>query len=591
MNKPAAPHRGRLEWVAIAILLVTATWYWLQFYNRSTNLLDEGSTAAQAMRVVNGELIYRDFFTVVTPGSYYTVAWLFRTFGPSLMVLRWAAFATGIAIVLVTFVVTRRLAPWPFAAGAALMTTVWGWFLVTPNFYSLQAALFTLVALACYLRGWIVVAGIAAGAAAMTKQNTGAYVAAALLIAIWASAAFDARFDGRARLRRSARFIAGVCVVVVPTLAWLLARGAGPYLYESWVYYPLAKYPQRFALPYPEFRPALDALPALLRGQLSESARHDFWINCVLHLPAIVYPLALLPLTRYAWHSRSGRWHSRSGRYAWHSHSGRYAWHSQPSVGANPSDDAHALLALSLVGLFSLFQSWPRADATHILFGLQPTFSLFAYLLSLCTPGTHNHVGTPGTHTGVRVPGVPRVVFTAIAVAPLLGLLWAGYARTKWEYQNYIAGLHVERGRGIFTQHLEAQRIDTVTQYIVDHTAPDEPIFVVPWASGFYFLADRSNPTRTDFMLFEDPELYPCLIARLEERPPKYAIYGYTWDVDNKRFRDYAALVDQYIRTHYAIEFTTDGYEIWRRLADTPPMPRYANACQPRSFRWRDLVR
>ena len=58
---------------------------------------------------------------------------------------------------------------WPFAAAAGLLTTVWGWFLVTPNFYSLEAALLSLIALACYVYGapswrWMVAAGIAAGA-------------------------------------------------------------------------------------------------------------------------------------------------------------------------------------------------------------------------------------------------------------------------------------------------------------------------------------------------------------------------------------------------------------------------------------------
>ena len=72
-------------------------------------------------------------------------------------------------------------------------------------------------------------------------------------------------------------------------------------------------------------------------------------------------------------------------------------------------------------------------------------------------------------------------------------------------------------------------------------------------------------------MLFEDPEAYPCLLARLDERPPKYVIYGYTWDVDDKHFRDYAAPIDRYIRSRYAIEFSTDGYEIWRRLDEAPP--------------------
>jgi hypothetical protein len=227
-------------------------------------------------------------------------------------------------------------------------------------------------------------------------------------------------------------------------------------------------------------------------------------------------------------------------------------------------------------------QAWPRADVTHILFGIQPTFILFAYLL-FCVWRVLNRI--PGPRAAIAV------ITAVIALAPAMTLLWKGYQRTDWEFQNYVFAVRTERAKGIFTGPLEAQRIDIVTSYITEHTAPGEPIFVVPWASGFYFLANRSNPTRTDFMLFEDPEAYPCLLSRLEQRAPKYVIYGYTWDVDEKRFRDYAAPIDRYIRSRYAIEFTTDGYEIWRRLDEAPPASdAFPRACQPRKFRLSDLT-
>lgn len=547
MNKPAWASGRRLEWLGTAILIGVATWYWLQFFNRNTNLLDEGSTAAQAMRVVRGELIYRDFFTVVTPGSYYTAAWLFQLFGLHLLVLRWAAVITGIGILVATLFVTRRLASWPLAAGAALMTTVWGWFLGTPNFYSLEAALFSLTGLALFLRAQangdatgqrrlLLASGVAVGITAMVKQNVGAYAATALLLSIWLSAIFDASIGVAQRVRQTALFAGGIGIPVVPTILWLIAAGAGPYLYESWVYYPLVRYPLRFARPFPSVLP--------LSGEPFE-----LWTKFVIYLPAIVYPLTAVALFFLMRRARQGD--------------------------ADARKEGRAVLTVTLAGMFAFLQAWPRADVTHILFGLQPTFAITAYLLSHLVPGASGR----------------RHLVGLVAVIPVAVLLWKGYQRTTWEYQNYVAGLHVERGRGVFAQFVEAKRIDTVTQYIVDHSAPDEGLFVVPWASGFNFLADRMNPTRTDFMLFEDPEAYPCLLARLDERPPKYVIYGYTWDVDDKRFRDYAAPVDQYIRSRYAIEFTTDGYEIWRRITDTPAAAGHSNACQPRRFRWRDFVR
>jgi hypothetical protein len=557
--------RGRrLEWICTGLLLAAAAWYWLQFFNRSTNLLDEGSTAAQAMRIINGDLIYRDFFTVVTPASYYTVAWLFQIFGASLIVLRWAALFTGLGILLITLTVGRQVMVWPFAAAAGLLTSVWGWFLVTPNFYSLEAALLSLIALACYVHGalrlgsglprasssgaprvgWMVLAGIATGLTALTKQNVGAYTAAGLVITIWASRIFDTEHDWRGRMKTSGQFIAGIGIAMVPALIFLIAAGAGPYLYESWIYYPLIKYTDRFARPFPDFFPL-------------SSDPFDLWTKLVIHLPVIVYPLALVAIVALA-----ARFQRRGDAAA--------------------RREGHALLAIAAVGLLTLLQAWPRADVPHILFGLQPTFVVFAYLL-FC--GWRGLKMIPGPRLAVAA------IAMAIALAPALTLLWKGYKRTDWEYQNYIVAVRTERAKSIFTGALEAQRIDIVTNYITGHTAPGDPIFVVPWAAGFYFLANRSNPTRTDFMLFEDPEAYPCLLSRLDEQPPKYVIYGYTWDVDDRHFRDYAAPLDRYIRSRYAIEFSTDGYEIWRRLDEAPPeIEAFPRACQPRRFRLRDFT-
>ncbi len=552
--------------------MAAALRYWLWYFNRSTNLLDEGSTAAQALRILNGDVIYRDFFTVVTPASYFTVAGLFQIFGEQLIVLRWAAVACGLAILLATLAITRRVASWPFAAAAGLLTTVWGWFLITPNFYSLQAALCALVALLCYLRDaeaphpkWIVLAGVMAGLTALVKQNIGAYAAAGLLLSIWISRAFDRSTGVRRRLRQSALFTAGVAIPFVPTLLYLVIAGAGPYLYESWVYYPLVKYPDRFALPFPSFYPLLpehgvftlrDAAGALVTGRVPEPAVFDIWVKFVLYLPVLVYPLTIAALAWLAW---------------------RFHRHDDEAAGR----EGRFLIAIAVTGAMLLLQTWPRADLTHLLFGMQPTFALFGYLTFVAWRALQ------------RIPG-PRLLVAPVLVAVMLVphglLLWNGYQRTDWEYANYVAGLRSDRARGIRAVPIEAQRIDVVTRYIAEHTAPDEPIFVVPWAAGFYFLADRANATRTDFMLFEDPEAYPCLLSRLEQHPPKYVIYGYTWDVDEQRFRDYAAPIDRYIRSRYAIESGVDGYEIWRRIDGAPAVGEaFPRACEPRRFRWRDL--
>ena len=557
-------HGARLEVIGTVILVAAALRFWLLYFNRSTNLLDEGSQAAQALRIMHGELIYRDFFTVVTPGSYYTVAWLFQIFGTNLMVMRWAVLVLGLGILIATLIAARHVMSWPFAAAAALMTSLWGWFLVAPNFYSWEAAFFALIALVCYLRSvdssrsaWLLWAGIAAGITVLVKQNVGAYTAAGLFLAIWLSRVFDPRNGIRERFNRSLRLVAGLCLPIVPTLLYLVIAGAGPYLYESWIYYPLTKYPQRFALPFPSVNSVLTAIPLLIKGNTPEPGVYESWTSLVIFLPLLLYPFALAAVVALAV---------------------RFHCFSRPAA----AREGHMVLAIALVGSLTLLQAWPRADVTHILFSLQPTLILLGYLSFCCWRGL------------MLLPG-PRWAVAAAAMVitlwPEAVLLRKGYLRTEWEYQNYNVALKVDRGRGVLAHGLEAQRIDWVTRYIAEHTAPDDHVFVVPWAAGFYFLTDRSNPTRIDFMLFEDPEAYPCILARLDQHPPKYVIYGYTWDVDEKHFRDYARPIDEYIRTRYAIEATTDGYEIWRRLENAGRgSDAWPAGCRPRPFRLRDLV-
>ena len=150
----------------------------------------------------------------------------------------------------------------------------------------------------------------------------------------------------------------------VPTLIYLIASGAGPYLYESWVYYPLMKYPDRFALPFPAFYPLLpehnvitlrDAVPALLSRAIPEPAVFDVWVKLVLYLPVLVYPLIVARLLWLAYQVH------RRGR-------------------TELAQEGRALLAIAIAGALLLLQTWPRADLTHVLFGIQPTFVLFAYL-------------------------------------------------------------------------------------------------------------------------------------------------------------------------------------------------------------------
>jgi Dolichyl-phosphate-mannose-protein mannosyltransferase len=544
----------RLEIVASVLLLAAAARFVLMFFHRGANLLDEGSQVAMANRILHGDVIYRDFLSVAAPGSFYTVAWLFQLFGAELMVVRWAVFVLILGTAIVTFIIARQLMSWPFAAASALLTIVWGWFLVAPNLYSLEAMFFALVALACYLRAehtsrtWLFLAGVACGAAMMTKQNTGLYAAIALSLSLWISLFFESpSFREAVRERRTRRrlFVAGIALVLVPALLYLITIGAGPHLYENWVYYPLQLYPRGLTFEYPAFYPLGD----------------DVWQKLVLYLPWLVYPFAVLALAVFGVRKLA-------------------------ATGPAAPFEGHALLAVTVFGALTFLQAFPRADMTHILFGMQPAFILLGYLCFTCS----------------QLFGIQKVPVLGYAVAvlflmPPAVLIREGYNLTYASYQTEYVPLTIERARGIRTNMRNAAEIDQVSRYLQAHTRPEDPIFVVPWAAGFYFLADRPNPTRFDVLLYADPDVYPCLINTLDERKPAYVVYGYAWDVDGRRFSEYAQPIDDYIRTHYQVAERFDEYEIWRRSETAEPVFNDSpGACRrrvpdSREFRrlWRQL--
>ena len=75
------------RWIA-AGLFVLACLYLCAFRRFMLLDPDEGIVLQGAERILRGEVLYRDFFSFLTPGSYYLLALLFKLFGNSLMVAR-----------------------------------------------------------------------------------------------------------------------------------------------------------------------------------------------------------------------------------------------------------------------------------------------------------------------------------------------------------------------------------------------------------------------------------------------------------------------------------------------------------------------
>lgn len=178
--------------VALACVLLFA-WYSLRHrIYQGWISYDEGVQGEGAVRVLRGELPHRDFIALWSGGLDALHAAIFRRMGTSLAHFRTLLLYSWLGALAAYFATARRfLSPWTAAALtiACAEWTLMMWGLPMPSWYVLFLALAGTAATARFLdtrgRGWLVLAGLAAGSSCAVKI-TGLYIiAATALFFVW----------------------------------------------------------------------------------------------------------------------------------------------------------------------------------------------------------------------------------------------------------------------------------------------------------------------------------------------------------------------------------------------------------------------
>ena len=250
---------GRLQ--TILLMAISAT-YFLATCNLDLNRYDEGGIAMGALRVLNGELPYRDFWTIYPPGQYYIVAFLYWLFGPGLLIGR-------IYMVLMHTVTTwagYRIA-YALAGNRAAMLS-WGLLTVLlgpSDLYLYPSTPAVAVALLCcwflyqYFESskfrYLVYSAIAAGIVCILRIDFGVYLAVAATGGL-----FD-RWRNKA-IKPWILFVGVSGALVAPVFVWLLSVVGASTFYETFVEFPTKVYGQYRHLPYPFLFPTADEFAA-----------------------------------------------------------------------------------------------------------------------------------------------------------------------------------------------------------------------------------------------------------------------------------------------------------------------------------------
>ncbi|MEQ1729963.1 MAG: glycosyltransferase family 39 protein, partial [Vicinamibacterales bacterium] len=236
------PPRAR-EWRTLVVFLAA-----LLLFSLRLTLFEARQTDISALRVLAGDVPYRDFWTMYAPGSFVLLAGVFRLVGAQLVVSNALGILTSAAGVAVYFSLVRRAATDVAAAlAAALVAAVYFGTGYSDGFTSYPPALLLiLVALRMVVDRadtpgvlWAVRPGLLLGAAALFKHDTAVYAAVAFALALITVRASD----GAGRALAPVAVLAG-CTALLPlgALVVLVRLGAAADAWTDLVQWPLGDF-------------------------------------------------------------------------------------------------------------------------------------------------------------------------------------------------------------------------------------------------------------------------------------------------------------------------------------------------------------
>jgi hypothetical protein len=508
--------------------------YRATFLNQGFNASDEGFVPALALRVVRGQVIYRDFYYALPPLTVYKEAAVMAILGPAYSVLasRWV-FAAEVSLgSVIAFLIIRRFtSPWP-AFLVTLPTVFFTTVLYTYSNFNFDAQLLFLVALLILVwegdrerRLIVLLAGVFCGLAFLAKPT---YLA--MPVGICILGALRPYLSGP---RRWPFLLAGFAAVV--GIVFLVIWAAG--LWSQFRH-------QAFGL-------LLQARPLPFGFYLYQDWPH--W----LFQPgrAIIAPLAVVVLLAAA---RLRPWLAVGAVGVLAGVLAAFAIPALPSsVLGIPTNGQMSLLvgALAVTLSINLVASavtvaarLPRLSATSWAARVReemfpPSIAIIAAVLeylqaidltSMRFAYVGTFIGIPVALTflymGWRVWGgaatvrvaIPAVVGVFIALAGAVVTHGSPYLDGPRDLMT--ADFSAPRLAGIKTLPGNAAHVNGLVAEIEKDTAPGDRVLVFPDGQSYYVLTGRTNPTREDWYdpLGVTPAISREAVADLQRDPPTW---------------------------------------------------------------------
>ena len=492
----------------------------LPLYQRGLSALDEGALQNATVRMLAGEILYRDVNTMLAPGIYYLQAVLYSLAGVRFIVSRAAMIVLNAATAALLYSIAETLMPPVWAALPAVvyaLLIVWGFPVLTMFNYSPVAMLLMLAVVRLLLvdperlgAPRLFAVGLLLGLGITCKQNFGFLGA----VGAAGTAVLLAR-----RLRALGPLAAGLVIVGLPQLAYYAAHGALSDLVRDTILATLTEQRTYYHHPIPDVLAGIPPepetggflfryLPPSIHNYVMENGTLLGWKPTRSFYRVVIVLSYYVPIAILA----GGAFLALLGRDA-------------PRVRRSARTVA-AFAALLFLALF------PNTGWAHLLFVLPLVLVLAAWLLF---------------HVGSRLRGC-----VLLGVALLAGMtIIIERDLCRW----YSVPLDTPRGR-VLVKPEHAEIMGETIAYIRSVTPPSAEVFVLPYVPIYYFFAERRNPTRYDLVLpgnvgaREEQEI----IDVLERKRTEYVLLNPMPYPDFAPFEQLYPRLHAYLEDHYPAE-------------------------------------
>jgi hypothetical protein len=239
----------------------------------------------------------------------------------------------------------------------------------------------------------------------------------------------------------------------------------------------------------------------------------------------------------------------------------------------------HDILTAGLVvfGVLLFRSALGRSDQYHVYYASQPAFVLLLLALDRAAATIKEKLAAP-----VKAGNCLLVAGLLI----LLPLLFAysvnprnSFQSVSHDLKNFSQKWTLERTGvevsglprgGLLFEPATAAILEKIRTFLEAHTRPGDYVYFFPYEAAYYFLFDRTNPTRYPIASFAATSAHRReLVADLERNKPRYVFYpGNAWRIDGIPDEQLLPEVVRYLKSNYEQAKNMGEFLIFQRMPE-----------------------